>query len=324
LFFLACTKAEAPAPAEPAVTESEPEEASGDTPSATKGQQRDKGIDIPPGDKILVKLIDVGKEPLRALRWSIEQPLEQELSIEAETEAQGILGRMVAATAPARPATYRIKVQAKEIVPGEPLRVTFKIEKANADLSNVAEAAHTRFKKAARAVKGSKGSYLLDSRGTLKEIQIELPSDAPREAHNMAQTIEWSLSQMLVSFPKEPVGEGAKWQVVRAVELGGIRVGQSSTVELVKVRGSLVDIKADIQRTAPTQAFEVRGMSGKKAVLAAFSGNASLQATWDIAEVVPRSASVVGSEDRTVRFEADDRKTQSSATVKRTASMRGK
>jgi len=325
LLCLACSQTKPPAPAETTVTESEPQEASGDTSAESEQPQQDTEIIVPTGGKHLVKLLESGNEPRRALRWTIAKGLKQSLSIESETQVEGLLGGFLSATGVAQPMTYQMKVRAKDVTPGEPVHVTFKIVKAKADLSKVVEGARARFEEAANTVKGSTGSYSLDSRGIVRDIKIELPSDASLNAHRMAQSIQWSLSQMLVPFPEEPVGQGAKWTAAGVVEIGGgIRVRQLSKVELVKLEGSLVEIKVEVGQNRETSVFDLPTMPGKKAQLVKLDSKGSSQATWHLAEIVPRSASVESAEYKLVRYKVERRKTESSANTARYVSMSGK
>jgi hypothetical protein len=292
LLSLACSKKERPPQAETAPeTAPETRGAGGSAPSALSDLPAElEGAAPSVGEPPSVTLLEAGKKPFAELRWNVKPELEQKLSLKILVTVQSLVAMTIEMASPGRADLYEMTLRAKDVVPDGKVRVDFTIDEVRSKVNTNALA----------AIEGATGSYSLDSRGTIQNVKIDLPTRAPLLAHRMADDIKWSLSQMAVSLPVEGVGQGAKWTVHRGVELGGVHVNQLSTVELVKLQGSRIDIKASIQQSATPQTFKNPGASNELE-LAKFEGVGNREVAWDLTELAPSSANVTSTSRKFVR-----------------------
>lgn len=287
LLSLACSKKESPPQAETA-SEMEPDEtrgAGGSAPSALSdlpAELEEAALSV--GEPPSVTLLEAGKKPLAELRWNIDPELEQKLSLKILVAVTALVAMTIEMAPSGRAVAYEMTLRAKGITPDGNVRVEFTIDEVRSNVDT----------KVSAAIKNATGGYSFDSRGTIRNLRVDLPPESPPIAYEMANDLKWSLSQMVVSLPVEGVGQDAKWTVHRGVELGGVHVNQLSTMELVKLQGSSVDIKASVQQSAAPQTFEKPGTSSELE-LAKFEATAHREGTWHMTELVPRTASATSS-----------------------------
>ena len=322
---LACSTKEAPPEVESKTPHSEPESAEEDHPPQPAEQPSSvtAAVGLSVGDPPAVELLDPGEKPFRELGWTIKPSLEQQLVVKTIAATEGVLGGYFAVQGYHPNMTYTITFESpKRIVPGEAFEVAFRINKASADLSEAPKELRTKTRKAAQMLRGASGSYSFEPRGLVEDIKIALPANAPREAVDMVRTLEWSLSHMIVPFPKAPVGEGAKWTVARVVEEDGIRINELSTAKLVKLREYGVDLEIAIEQHAGRQGVAASNDSSKEMyVLLGQTSKGSVEATWELTEIVPRSASVLDEMEKEVLQKVDGRQVQSSGSTKKTVTI---
>jgi hypothetical protein len=77
-----------------------------------------------------------------------------------------------------------------------------------------------------------------------------------------------SMDQLSAPFPVEPIGPGAKWDVLATVEANGMKVLSAITYTLASVDGERGRLELTMKQTAPDQVVKMPGMpSGAKARL---------------------------------------------------------
>jgi hypothetical protein len=290
-FGFACSKTEVPPPAETApATESE---APGAKEAPLSAEQLSTAE--PPS----IQLVEPGKEPRRTLRRSVPPGFEQKLSFTTKIAVKALFQGVLGGSVDYPIATYEMSVKAEGTVPGESTTVLFTVNKVSfADLSTTPERQRDEWKKAATLVQGATGSYTFGARGWIENVKVELRSRTSRKARQMADDLEWSLQQLSMPLPEEPVGEGAKWTVKNGLKQGGVQVDQLATVELVTIEGPRVDVKMGIEQAATPQDYTQPGGFGEALELKSLTATGSGEATWNLTELVPRSLNIETSEDK--------------------------
>jgi hypothetical protein len=161
---LACSQKAEPSEVQP---EPEPEVASPTTESAKEDSPPEPtdqpskteaaaGLSI--GDPPRIDLIDAGNEPRRELSWNIKQRSEQEISIKTTGLSEAVLGGWLPAESRQPPIVYELVVKTKDVEPGKPAHIVFRIERATADLSETPKKLKAGIRKAARTLQGTRGS----------------------------------------------------------------------------------------------------------------------------------------------------------------------
>jgi hypothetical protein len=93
---------------------------------------------------------------------------------------------------------------------------------------------------------GVTGTYMLDSRGRVSEMNLEPPGNDPRIQKPFLDSMRSKLRTMAPPFPEEPVGVGAKWTVVTEVNEFLTHLREEIEVELVAREAGLAVLKYSV------------------------------------------------------------------------------
>ena len=169
------------------------------------------------------------------------------------------------------------------------VHVDFKVDGATINPKTIGDKRLSRIEQALSSARKITGSYTLGPRGHMTALKMNIPKDATRTGQDMADNLRWALVQMTPAFPEEPVGQGAKWTVHEGVQQGGIHVNQLSTMEVVKIEGSRVELAVQAQQSAAPQPFSNPGIAIiNQLKLLGAEANGSLD--WDLTQLAPRAA----------------------------------
>jgi hypothetical protein len=302
---LACSKKEAPAPAEPeqaAETETppsaegseqtpDPAEETPELPEELKGET--PAVGAPP----VVKVLEQGKEPRQALRWNVKPGFEQKMSADVSFAVNAVIA-VIAFGSPKYVLTYELTMRAKKVEDDGSVRVTFKVDEARStNWDKVDEEQQAPLKTALRGAGETTGSYTLSPRGRTTNVEINVPPGAGRMSVEMVDSLRWALALMTPLLPGEPLGQGAKWTLHQGIEQGGIQVNQLTTLEIVKLEGSRVELSMNVQQTAAPQVFKNPGTAATLSLSilgekASFGGLAIGSLTWNLTELAPRAVNI--------------------------------
>ena len=308
---LACTKKEAAAPVEPepaAETETAP---SSEGPEPLVGVPEDPTAEVPrpKGAPELpeplrtaapplnaastLELLEQGKEPRQALRWTLKPGFEQKVSLDVGFSLDALVV-VLRVGEPIYVVSFDLTLRAGKANKDGSVPVSFKVDKAVMGMKYLAADRTERMETALAAARKITGSYTLGPRGRVSNLEVKLPADATRTGHDMADNLRWALIQMTPELPEEPLGQGAKWTVHKGITQRGIHVNQLSTMELVKVDGNRVELALKQQQSAAKQPFQDPGfpMTHKLTLL---SGTADGPLDWDLTELAPRAADLSAS-----------------------------
>jgi hypothetical protein len=320
LSSLACSKKEAPAAPEPeqaAETETPPSaegseetadpiEETPELPEELKGET--PAVGAPP----VVKMLEQGKEPRQALRWNVKPGFEQKVSADVSFGVDAVVV-ILGFRLPEYVVSYDLTMRAKKVEDDGTVRVAFTVDKASTASQGTPKEQRDSLNMALRGATKTTGSYTLGPRGRMTDIEINVPTGAKRMSHEMVDNLRWALVQMTPAFPREPLGQGAKWTVHQGIGQGGIHINQLTTMEIVKVEGSRVELSMNVQQSAAPQPFKNPG-TGATLNLSIVDGRASLNGvasgslTWDLAELAPRAVSIGAEVIKGVRYSVSGKK----------------
>jgi len=303
---LACTKKEAAAPVEPeqaAETETAPpseapEPMVGIPEDPTAEVPRPKGAPelpealqtpAPPLDAApVLEVLERGKEPRQALRWTLKPGAEQKVKLDVgfALDALVVVMRVGEGT---YVVSYDLTLRAGKPERDGSMPVSFTVDAASIEEMFIGEKRADRMQAALTAARKITGSYTLGPRGRMSNLEVKLPPDATRTSHDIADNLRWALIQMTPEFPEEPLGQGAKWTVQKGITQRGVHVNQLSTMELVKVDGKRVKLAMKQQQSAAKQSFQEPGLPLTQE-LTLLSGKADGPLDWNLTELAPRAA----------------------------------
>lgn len=240
-----------------------------------------------------VKLLSPGAEPRQVLRLHPKPGDRQTLTITIKLAMDMQMGE-----APSQP----MKMPAMTMV----VDLTVKDVAANGDIAfetvlgdisvtdepgvlpQVAEAMKT----ALGGAKGITSTGTKSDRGVSKGSETKLPSGAAPQMRQSLDQLKESLANATVPLPEEAIGPGAKWEVKLPLKSQGMTIDQTATYELVSVEGDRLNVKSAIVQQAANQKIQNPAMPALKVDLIKMSGNGGGDSKFDLARLLPESATI--------------------------------
>ncbi|MFZ1864958.1 MAG: hypothetical protein WAU39_12095 [Polyangiales bacterium] len=311
LLALACSKKEAPPPAESEqATETEAEtlpsaEGAGGTPAAgsERAEPAQEGtLPLPEelqgetpalGAAPVLKVLEQGSEPRQALRWKVGSGFTQKLSADVDSTADALVS-IVVARSPQYTVSYDLALHAKKVEKDGTVHVAFSVDEAtpSAPTMDSNPKLAKRLKEALPAVRRVTGTYRMSPRGRVTDLQVKVPPNATPTCEEMIDSLRWALTHWVPLFPEVPIGKDAEWTIHQAVEQNGVRVNQLRGYRVVKIDGNRVELGMSTRQSATAQRFTSPGTAGPLD-LAKLEGQATGSMTWNLTELGPRTASFV-------------------------------
>ena len=303
LFLLvagACSRSETSEPAE-TIPKPSAEEAAKDTaeqpseapagdeaPQAAEKSEPTVDTDAPP----TVELLDPGKTPHEALRTTFEVGDKQSLEVKSDWTVSTVYGPMIAVDSVMPSLVYALETEVKEST-AERSRFALQVKKVSVKAGkDVKPAKVEAVKKSAASLEGAQGSFSINARGIVEELTIDAPSDESLIVRDMVNQIEQALRLASLPLPEEPVGNGATWTASQTIDQRTAKVRQTSTFELVDVKGKRVRAKITHKGAAPEQSIKMPGSrSGASFTLNGVDDTGEGKGAWRLDHLGPASAS---------------------------------
>lgn len=299
--------AEAPPVAPPASADAPPPALSGQAavppkPAATPGTPHTGILKAAEADKILKKgsptrvtLVDAGADPKSPMRYALATGattgIEMGLSMTLEV-AQG--ERTAPPQTIPRIATLLELVSASAPKGGAlPIDATIKKVSIAPD-AGVPQQIADRLLPHLQAIEGLGLHYEVTPEGRVKQAGAKMPDAKKNPALDGTLTqMTQSLESMIAPFPEEPIGIGAKWQVVSRFDSSGTELVQWSTFQLrerdeggAKLALEVVQAAAHAEVTPPNLP------AGVSAKLTEFASTGKGESSVDFAYPAPRTATM--------------------------------
>jgi hypothetical protein len=258
----ACAGGPTPAPSiesSPELTPSGPTATSPEAGDAEVLASEDPSIDPPEEDapdRTRVTLVDAGDEPHRELRYdfgdaTVDVPVAATL-----TTTYGVSGRDEAGDAlPDRaPTTIAAptEVTVVDVDDEGAATVTFEYGGGEVTESGGLEGAElTAVEEALATLADVEATYQVDDRGFVTLLDAEGPDDG--EDATDVTALARRVPAFVQPLPADPVGIGARWTVTTTVELGGLPVVHTVTVELLDRDGDLLELLFTVDDAVPLE-----------------------------------------------------------------------
>jgi hypothetical protein len=187
---------------------------------------------------------------------------------------------------------YELETEAKESTK-ESTRFDFRVTKVTAkSRKGVKPAQVEAAKKAAKALEGVPGSFSINARGIVEAFAIEASSDTRLLVHDMIAQIERGVRLASLPLPAEPIGKGATWTVSQATQYRAARSRQTTTVELLGVKGDRVRAAIKYGAETPEQTIRTPGNpNGAPFKLSRLEFSGGGEGTWRLNQLGPSTAS---------------------------------
>lgn len=242
----------------------------------------------PAGGKAKVRLLDAGKEPLAEVSYQLTKgettPMLVDLVQKVKMVAAGQEQAMVSP-----PQTLDIDVQTGEV---EESGAQVAMLLQGITLKPVDGIDKDSLGQISKLLQGLKG-YTLRQRvgphGEVSDGKIEAPPSAPQGAENLLTSMGTVLRMMVVRFPGEAIGTGAKWQSLSRVDQGGTNVVQLTEYTLKERSGSQATVDFKIKQLAADENVKLPAgaPAGVKTKLAKYATTGSGTIVVDAKQMAP-------------------------------------
>jgi hypothetical protein len=140
------------------------------------------------------------------------------------------------------------------------------------------------------SMKGLGINYWLSPKGRVRDVKVELPKGFPKAAEALVAGLNQSFESMVAPLPVEPVGLGAKWQVVSRMAASGADLLQSATYTLKARDGAHATLDVTTSQLSASDTISALGSPGGAVTrVKAFSSGGSGTTKIDTTSVVPES-----------------------------------
>ena len=140
------------------------------------------------------------------------------------------------------------------------------------------------------SMKGLAINYWLSPKGRVRDVKVELPKGFPKAAEALVAGLNQSFESMVAPLPVEPVGLGAKWQVVSRMAASGADLLQSATYTLEARDGAHATLDMTTTQLSASDTIHALGSPGGAVTrVKAFSSGGSGTTRIDTTSVVPES-----------------------------------
>jgi hypothetical protein len=240
-----------------------------------------------------VTLLDPGAAPLETLRYQLSAGMAQTLQMDVTTSLsttvagapagatnlptlRAVLSTTVTEVDEAGVATIEFRIDSYEALPTEGTDPML-VQTLTAGLQPLV---------------GISGTSQVDARGATLSASIDVPDTVDPALRQMFDSLERSMGQLSSPLPEEPVGVGARWQVVMAVPdpSTGLVIDQTGTFTLEALDGSEVTVGVELTQSAEPGPLDVPGLpAGSTAELVSMAGMGAGESTFSLDRPAPAS-----------------------------------
>ena len=202
-------------------------------------------------------LLDAGSEPRQALRYrpepgplgTFELHVDQEITVDSEgmDEPTEVL---------AMDQVWTMDVAVEAVGPEGDIKLRWETQKVAFDFKNRAQQMPPAF---VAQYESFAGTVDLAPNGLARGSTMTAADDLSQAVEAELDRAEYTVRSISAVFPKEPVGVGARWEVAETTGMVGVRLTHTTTYELTKIEGDIVQLRVFVAQTAAQQDFSLLG-----------------------------------------------------------------
>jgi hypothetical protein len=206
-----------------------------------------------------VQLLDAGTGEKETLRYTFKAGASERATMNMNMQVALSLGGQQVPMAAIPPMRMQINLRIAETGSDGSAKLEFELVGAEA-VGDAAAAA--QLSQSLAGLKGLAGWQRMDTQGRVLESGVKSPgTTGGAESASMLNDLQQSMQQLAAPFPAEPVGLGARWQVMQQAEAGGMKLTQTVEYILRSRQGNrvgldvkMVDSKVDASGGLPAGA----------------------------------------------------------------------
>lgn len=202
----------------------------------------------------LVKVLDPGKDPRQELRLAatVGQAETMQMKMTMDVGVK-MAGKDVPKTN-VPPMVMTMDMKVTETKPNGDVGYDFELVKTDvAEAPGIDPKVIKAMEAALGKINGLSGHAVVSNRGFNRGAKMNAPPQADPQTKQVLESMEQAMNQVAAPLPAEPVGVGAKWQSEVKLAQAGVNVSQVSTYTLDKLEGRKLDLKVELQQSAPRQ-----------------------------------------------------------------------
>jgi hypothetical protein len=240
-----------------------------------------------------VTLLEAGKPPLRALRYSF-QPTRREtvwMDVRLTMGVEVGAAKQPAADTPAL--RMALQLTPRAVSRDGTLEYDFKLESIEAlQDPMIRQELLQAVREQTQGMVGLAGSAEVDRRGMTRSVTFAIPPGLVNPAaKGLLDNVRQSIRSITTVLPEEPVGTGARWELAAPVESATFQLTQLSTFTLKELKGDKASLQVEVRQHAPPQPIALPGMHpGAMAQLTQLTASGSGTVGLDLGRLVPESS----------------------------------
>jgi hypothetical protein len=246
------------------------------------------------GHPPIVKLLEPGAEPRSDLSYGLSKGTSQKMAmamdmmVGVKTKGQS----MPQTPMPRMTMTFDTGVTDRNAA-GE-FKIDSRLVATSVDPSG---AQQEQMAKALRPqIEGMKGLgmvYWVSAKGYVHDVKLDVPASVPASAQQIMSGMSQSFESMVTPLPAEPVGIGARWQVVSRVATGGADILQSAIYTLKARSGPRATLELTMVQLAADDTIHTPQMpAGMNAKVRGFTSGGTGTSQMDLKTVAPESGTM--------------------------------
>jgi hypothetical protein len=246
------------------------------------------------GGKPVVRLIDAGAEPRATVSYALKKgpakPFSMGMDMAMSMKAGGM--NLPATALPRMVMLFDFSTGDRTaagdwLVDGKLQRVD--VEAKGAEQQKIAGALRPTLD----GMKGLAMTYYVDEKGHVHDVKTTLPPTMPPQAAQLMSGMNQSIESMMAPLPDEPVGTGAKWEVIGRIATNGADLLQVSTFTLKDRKDALLTLDVGVKQLAAKDEVNPPGMPpGATARIKSFQSSGTGSSSLDTTDVAPKSGSL--------------------------------
>lgn len=236
------------------------------------------------GKPPVVRVLDAGREPRRALRYAFAEGTKQvvDMRMGLELEVRGVGAGEPKQAVP--DVVFRLELTAKEKTAAGESKIEGSIVKVSVEPKGDSERAlAARFEPTLRGLHGMRFSYVCSPDGRLHDVETAAGSKTDVNTLQMLEQLKQSFDSIVAPLPSEPLGEGARWQALSRVRAGA-DVLQLTTFTLAHLKGNEMELTSVLDQVAATRTITMSGVTG---TLKEFKSSGKSAMTSDLTKLAP-------------------------------------
>jgi hypothetical protein len=259
-----------------------------------------------------VRLVSPGEPPLRPLRYQVPNGRRGRVTMTVSTTVSMTMDGQALPGPPPIEVKSWFDYRVTSAPPGGDIRAEYEFGPMDVvEKPGLAPEVVQAMRRAMAGMEGTRGYSVVDSRGRVREADVQVPAGASPQLAQMVDGMRQSLRQLSAPFPEEAVGRGARWETTFRITQNGLSIDQVANVELTAVEGNKGQMKVAIRQSAPAQPMAAPGLpAGVKMSLLSLVSTGGGENRFDVTSPVATSADMSLKMNMTNRIEGPDGKAQ--------------